>query len=43
MVRARDLKKHYDQPLSNAAITFVQPLPIGLVAAAISAAMLRKR
>lgn len=41
--QARTLKRLYDNPLTNAALTFVQPLPIGLVAAAISAAILRKR
>ncbi|HEX4952071.1 MAG TPA: DUF4199 domain-containing protein [Thermoanaerobaculia bacterium] len=41
--RARELKRLYDTPLGNAALTFAQPLPIGLVAAAISAALLRKK
>ncbi len=41
--QARTLKRLYDNPLTNAAITFVQPLPIGLAAAAVSAAILRTK
>ena len=41
--QAETLKRLYDNPLSNAAITFVQPLPLGLAAAAVSAAILRRR
>ena len=41
--RAQALKRLYDNPWTNAAITFAQPLPIGLAAAAISAAILRQR
>lgn len=41
--QAQTLKRLYDNPWTNAAITFVQPLPIGLVAAGISAAVLRRR
>lgn len=41
--QAQTLKQLYDDPLTNAALTFVQPFPIGLVASAISAAILRKR
>ena len=37
------LKELYDNPLTNAALTFVQPFPIGLVASALSAAILRRR
>jgi hypothetical protein len=40
--RAQLLKRLYDQPLTNAALTFVEPLPIGIVVAAIAAAILRK-
>jgi hypothetical protein len=36
-------KKLYDQPLFNAAVTFLEPFPIGLVVTLISAAVLRKR
>lgn len=42
-MRAQNLKQLYDNPLTNATLTFVQPFPIGLVATAISAAILRKR
>ena len=41
--QAMTLKRLYDEPLTNAALTFVQPFPIGLVASMISAAILRKR
>jgi hypothetical protein len=36
-------KQLYDRPLVNAAITFVEPFPIGLVVTLISAAVLRRR
>jgi len=36
-------KQMYDNPLINAAITFTEPFPIGLVVTLISAAVLRKR
>jgi hypothetical protein len=36
-------KKLYDNPLFNAAVTFLEPFPIGLVVTVISAAVLRKR
>jgi F0F1-type ATP synthase assembly protein I len=39
---AQKLKGMYDDPLLNAGLTFAQHLPIGLVAAAISAAILRR-
>jgi len=41
--QAQSLKQLYDNPATNAALTFAQPFPIGLVAAAVSAAILRKR
>lgn len=41
--QAQMLKELYDNPLTNAALTFVQPFPIGLVASALSAAILRRR
>lgn len=41
--QAQTLKRLYDNPWTNAALTFVQPLPIGIAAAAISAAILRRR
>jgi len=41
--QAQMLKGLYDKPLTNAALTFIQPFPIGLVASALSAAILRKR
>ena len=36
-------KKLYDNPLFNAAVTFLEPFPVGLVVTLISAAVLRKR
>ena len=41
--QARMLKGLYDQPLTNAALTFGTSFPVGLAAAAISAVILRKR
>jgi len=41
--QAQTVKELYDNPVTNAALTFIQPFPIGLVASAISAAILRKR
>jgi hypothetical protein len=38
----RDFKEMYDKPLINAAITFVEPFPIGLAVTLISAAVLRR-
>ena len=40
---AQSLKQMYDNPAMNAALTFAERFPIGLVASAISAAILRKR
>ena len=41
--QAADFKKMYDNPLVNIAFTFLEPFPFGLVAAAISAGILKKR
>jgi hypothetical protein len=41
--KARTLKDLYDQPLTNALLTFGTSFPVGLVVTAISAAILRKR
>jgi hypothetical protein len=38
-----ELKKMLDRPLVNAAMTFVEPFPVGLVVTLISAAVLRKK
>ena len=43
VLQMKEFKKLLDNPFSNAAITFVEPLPIGLVVTAISAIALRKR
>lgn len=39
----QDFKRMYDNPLTNAAITFTEPFPIGLAVTLISAAVLRKK
>jgi hypothetical protein len=39
----QSFKKMYDQPLFNAAVTFLEPFPIGPVVTLISAAVLRTR
>ena len=39
----KSFKAMYDNPLINAAITFVEPFPIGLVVTLISSAILRKK
>jgi hypothetical protein len=39
----RQFKELYDKPLFNAAITFLEPFPIGLVVTAVSAGILRRR
>ncbi len=39
----KKFKELYDNPLFNAAITFVEPFPVGLVMTLISAAVLRKK
>ena len=41
--QARTLKRLYDNPWTNAALTFATSFPIGLAASAISAAILRRR
>ena len=38
-----DFKVMYDKPLMNAALTFLEPFPIGLLVALISAAVLRRQ
>lgn len=37
------LKPLYDNPLTNAAITFIEPFPVGLLVTLVSAGILRKR
>lgn len=41
--QAADLKRLYANPLTNAALTFLEPFPIGALAALVSAAALRRR
>ena len=46
LAKVQELKKYkdmYDNPLFNAAITFLEPFPIGLVITLISAAILRRK
>jgi len=40
---AKDYKKMYDNPFYNAGMTFMEPLPVGLLITLISAAILRKK
>ena len=39
----RDFKEYYDNPLINAAITLIEPLPVGLLVTLISSLVLRKK
>jgi hypothetical protein len=39
----KEFKQVYDQPLVNAAYTFIEPFPVGLVIALVSAGILRRR
>jgi hypothetical protein len=39
----KKLRELYDNPLINAAMTFIEPFPIGLVITLISAAILRRK
>jgi hypothetical protein len=41
--QAKRYKEIYDNPLTNAAMTFIEPFPVGLVITLISAAVLRKK
>jgi hypothetical protein len=38
-----DMMKHYNNPLVNAAMTFTEPFPVGLIITLISALILRKK
>jgi hypothetical protein len=42
-LQALSFKQLYDHPVTNAALTFATTIPIGLVATAVSAAILRQR
>ena len=39
----QDFKKMYDNPLANAALTFMEPFPLGVLATVVSAVALRKK
>ena len=43
MQRAKDAKAMLDNPLINAAVTFTEPFPVGLLVTLVSAATLRKK
>jgi len=44
MVKQTEMfKKLWDNPLTNAAVTLIEPLPVGLAFALVSAALLRKK
>jgi Protein of unknown function (DUF4199) len=42
-IEMEKFKAMYDNPLINAAITFIEPFPVGLVVTLVSAAILRRR
>ena len=39
----KDFKTMYNNPLINAALTFIEPFPVGLIVTVVSAAILRKK
>lgn len=41
--QVKKYKEMYDNPLLNAAMTFIEPFPVGLVITLISAAVLRRK
>jgi len=41
--QVKKYKEMYDNPLTNAAMTFIEPFPVGLVITLISAAVLRRK
>ncbi len=43
VAEAQRLNEWYNNPLFNSAVTFLEPLPVGLVFALVSAAVLRRR
>ena len=43
MTEVQKMKALYDNPVTNAAVTFIEPFPVGLIMTLISAALLRKR
>jgi hypothetical protein len=46
LAKAQEMKKAkemYDNPLINAAMTFIEPFPVGLLITLISAAVLRRK
>ncbi|MDQ6802862.1 MAG: DUF4199 domain-containing protein [Acidobacteriota bacterium] len=42
-IEMEKMKAMYNNPLINAAVTFIEPFPVGLVVTLVSAAILRKR
>jgi uncharacterized protein DUF4199 len=43
MQRMKDMKAMFDNPVTNAALTFTEPFPVGLIITLISAGILRKK
>ena len=43
MQRMQEMKRLYENPLYNAAMTFLEPFPVGLVITLLSAAILRRK
>jgi hypothetical protein len=42
-IEMEKMKAMYNKPLINAAVTFIEPFPVGLIVTLVSAAILRKR
>ena len=43
VLEMKNLKEQYENPLFNAAMTFIEPFPVGLVITLVSAAVLRRK
>jgi hypothetical protein len=43
VAQMKKFKEMYDNPITNAAMTFIEPFPIGLLVTLISAAVLKKK
>ena len=43
MQEMKNMKAMFDNPLINAALSFIEPFPVGLIITLISAAILRKK
>ncbi len=43
VLEMKTLREHYENPFFNAAMTFIEPFPVGLVITLVSSAILRKK